>query len=97
MFIHPDARLNGFRAVKIPSNGELLRQFGFKEPSDKTGSNGSEFIEPDPENLDNLDLLERQRREINADAAVYQSQSHVSEPDEGKQGEGEPEPSATSE
>lgn len=72
MYVHPDARLNGFKLVKIPKPAELMRLVGPSNPSSHDGSNGKEWIEPEPQNgLDNLDQIQRAGDELNAAALQY--------------------------
>lgn len=72
MYIHPDARLNGFKKVKIPTNSELFAQLGPKAPNDKSGSNGDEWINPDPVAVDNLDMIAAAERDLSAEAIQHQ-------------------------
>lgn len=72
MYVHPDAKINGFKLVKIPSNVELMRQFGLKLENPHDGSNGKELLSPDnPNGLDNLDRLQNDVVHLDSDAAAY--------------------------
>lgn len=72
MYVHPEARLNGFKLVKIPKPAELMRLVGPANPSSHDGSNGKEWIEPELQNgLDNLDQIQRAGDELNAAALQY--------------------------
>lgn len=79
MYVHPDARLNGFKAVKIPSNKELFMNPNVPKLVDKhSGSNGENWIEPDMENgVDNLDVIAHGERELSAEAIRYDRTNNV--------------------
>lgn len=73
MYVHPDARLNGFKLVKIPSNAELFRTVGPKMENSHDGSNGDNWIEPENVNgVDNLDMLAQAEKELSAEAIRHQ-------------------------
>lgn len=80
MYVHPDSRLNGFKLVKIPKPAELMRLVGPQNPKSHDGSNGSEWIDPEPSNgLDNLDKLRLAGDELNAAAIQYANNQKDSE------------------
>ena len=82
MYVHPDARLNKFQLVKIPSNIELMRQFGLKLPNSHDGSNGEKLLEPDnPNGVDNLDNLQGGISQLNYEAESFLSHDASNEPD----------------
>lgn len=95
MFVHPDARLNGFKLVKIPSNAELFQICKGMPSNDHNGSNGENWVEPDNLNgVDNLDMLAQEQRSLTAEAIQHQrvisEAEHAKDADEAKQDHSEP-------
>lgn len=96
MYVHPDARLNGFKLVKIPSNAELFQICKGMPSNDHNGSNGDNWVEPDNINgVDNLDMLAQEQRSLYAEAiqherAISEAQS-ANSAEEAKQEDTEPE------
>lgn len=99
MYIHPDAKLNGFRAVKIPTNAELFALTDItKVPKGHDGSNGSEWLEPDnPNGVDALDNLASAGAALSAAAIRYEREKGEAEKSAtSDEQEAAKEPSATS-
>lgn len=95
MYVHPDARLNGFKLVKIPSNAELFQVCKGMPSNDHNGSNGDNWVEPDNLNgVDNLDMFAQEQRELSAEAIRHQraisEAERAKDDDESKQEESEP-------
>lgn len=69
MFVHPDAKLNHFIDVKIPSCEELFNQFGYKKVSGHADNlDGDKFETPS-----NLHGISQQDR-INMELAYLQQE-----------------------
>lgn len=78
MFVHPDAKLNGFKLVKIPSAHDLMRQFGENRNLMHDGVNGEHYVPAgNPNNVDNLDMLEQSRQELNQEIAVREREARA--------------------
>lgn len=95
MYVHPDARLNGFKLVKIPSNAELFQICKGIPSNDHNGSNGDNWVEPDNINgVDQLDMLAKEQRELTAEAIRHEraisEAKRANEGDEQKQVETDP-------
>lgn len=95
MYIHPDAKLNGFKAVRIPKPAELFQILGPKQTNSHDGSDGSTWIEPENVNgVDNLDMIAKGQKELSAEAIRYaQASREANEPvstDEPKQNQTAP-------
>ena len=69
MFVHPDARLNMFIDVKIPSCEELFNQFGYKKVSGHADNLKGEKFET-PSNLHGISQQDR----INMELAYLQQE-----------------------
>lgn len=74
MFVHPDAQLNKFIDVKIPSCEELFNQFGYKKVSGHADNLDGEKFET-PSNLHGISQQDR----INMELAYLQQEvaSHM--------------------
>lgn len=72
MYIHPDAQLNHFVDVKIPSAEELFNQFGYKKVSGHADNlDGEKFDTPS-----NLHGISQQDR-INMELAYLQQEAQT--------------------
>ena len=69
MFVHPDAQLNKFIDVKIPSCEELFNQFGYKKVSGHADNLDGEKFET-PSNLHGISQQDR----INMELAYLQQE-----------------------
>lgn len=74
MYIHPDAKLNKFKDVKIPSTQELFILHGFKAPLGH-GDDTADGIPDNRQGIDNLDraMIVKQVAEISA--AEFEAQA----------------------
>lgn len=72
MYIHPDAQLNHFVDVKIPSCEELFNQFGYKRVSGHADNLDGEKFET-PSNLHGISQQDR----LNLELAYLQQEAQT--------------------
>lgn len=97
MYVHPDAKLNRFKDVKIPSTQELFILHGFKAPLGH-GDDASEAIPENRQGINNLDraMIAKQQAEIAA--AEFEAKAAAQnnpEPQTQEGSETQPEPKPT--
>lgn len=72
MYIHPDARLNRFKDVKIPSTQELFILHGFKAPLGH-GDDAADGIPDNRQGIDNLDRAMIAKKMAEMSAAEFEA------------------------
>lgn len=97
MYVHPDAILNKFKDVKIPSTQELFILHGFKAPLGH-GDDASEGIPDNRQGIDNLDRTMISKRQAEIAAAEFEAKAVAQnnpEPNAEEVSEPQPEPKPT--
>lgn len=64
MFVHPDAVINTFVDVKIPSADELMKRFGLKEPKGSHPDRVGDELYTHPSNLHDVPAHDKYLHEI---------------------------------
>lgn len=97
MYVHPDALLNKFKDVKIPSTQELFILHGFQAPLGH-GDDASNGIPENRQGIDNLDRAMIAMRQSEIAAAEFEAKVAAKNNPEPKAQEGletQPEPKPT--